>query len=535
MGVQRSHSRLDEPSRPVYSPPVTKDLPETPRLAPNLAAIAFLAPDYESGLAWFRDRLGLAVLEDRPLGGDKRWLVLGDAGGAGARFVVARAEGERQLAAVGAAAGGRVGYFLETEDFAREHKRLSELGVEFLEAPRREPYGTVAVFKDPWGGKWDLIQPARKGKDVPLERQIAFFAIVVATIALVVDTLGSTIAPFAFGIAIGYLLNPVVHRMQKVGFSRLTASLTILLAFVGVVGLAGVTLVPALLKQLAQFSTKLPQFVETLQNLIATKGAEWMQAYGGHWVEQFGLGDYLNADQIKTTVGELVSRSGEWLLTGLKKLAVGGAAAVGFLSFLIVTPVVAFYILVDWHKMVRTVDTWLPRDYVDELRTIAGEIDLALAGFLRGQSLVCLFLGLWYGIGLSLIGLDFSLLIGVAGGVLSFIPYIGSLTALVLSLGVATVQKWPDMHLFLYAFGVVGAGQFLESNVVSPKLVGESIGLHPVWLIFALFAFGEWFGFTGLLVAVPLAAAIGVVVRHLIRSYQRSPLYRGKRVIAPAP
>ena len=241
------------------------------------------------------------------------------------------------------------------------------------------------------------------------------------------------------------------------------------------------------------------------------------------WMQQFGLGETLTSDQIQKAVGDLINRSGAFLLTGLRKLAVGGAAVIGFLSFMIVTPVVAFYILVDWHKLVDTVDSWLPRDHRAELRRIAGEIDHALAGFLRGQSLVCLFLGLWYGLGLTLIGLDFSLLIGVVGGLLSFVPYIGSLTALVLSLGVAIVQKWPDMHLFLYALGVVGAGQFLEGYVVSPKLVGESIGLHPVWLIFSLFAFGELFGFTGLLVAVPASAAIGVIVRHLMRSYQPKP------------
>ena len=295
------------------------------------------------------------------------------------------------------------------------------------------------------------------------------------------------------------------------------------------------TLAPALARQISLFSTKLPQIVETVQSVIATKGAEWMANYGGPWLHHFGLGESFTAEEIHKSIGAMLTRSGDWLLTGLQKIALGGAAAVGFLSFLIVTPIVAFYILVDWHKMVRTVDSWLPRDHRDELRRIAGEIDLALAGFLRGQSLVCLFLGVWYGVGLSLIGLDFALLIGVLGGLLSYIPYIGSLTALVLALSISIVQKWPDMHLFLYALGVVGAGQFLESYVISPKLVGESTGLHPVWLIFALFAFGEWFGFTGLLVAVPAAAAIGVILRHLIRSYQRSPLFRGRRLAAAGP
>ena len=213
--------------------------------------------------------------------------------------------------------------------------------------------------------------------------------------------------------------------------------------------------------------------------------------------------------------------------TSLRSLVSGGAAIFSFLSFLIITPVVAFYMLVDWNKMVATIDGWLPLDHRDTLRAIATEINHALAGFIRGQSLVCLFLGLWYGIGLTLIGLDFGFLIGVIAGVLSFIPYIGSLTALVLSIGVGLVQGWPSLTLFLSALAVVLVGQFLEGNVISPKLVGESIGLHPVWLMFALFAFGELFGFTGLLIAVPTAAALGVLARHLIGLYLKSPLYRG--------
>jgi predicted PurR-regulated permease PerM/uncharacterized glyoxalase superfamily protein PhnB len=504
-------------------------------MAHSLAAIAFLAPDYDAGIAWFRDRLGFSLLEDRALGGDKRWVVVGDPQRLGARFVIAKAEGERQLAAIGAQAGGRVAYFLETDDFARDYSRFSENGVEFTESPRREPYGVVAVFKDPWGGKWDLIQPQRTVVPVPLHRQIGLWTAVVVAVVIVLQTLGREIAPFATGIAVGYLLNPVAGLLQRLGFSRLMAALTILFAFVGVIGLAGVALAPALLRQIALFSTKLPEFVVTLQTLITTKGAQFLAEHGLPWLQQMGLSDAFTSDQVQKAVGDLMSRGGEWTLTGLKKLALGGAALLGVLSFLIITPVVAFYILVDWHKMVDTVDSWLPRDHRDDLRQIAAEIDRALAGFLRGQSLVCLFLGLWYGIGLTLIGLDFSLLIGVIGGVLSFIPYIGSLTTLVLAVGVAIVQKWPDTHLLLMTLGIVGAGQFLEGYVVSPKLVGESIGLHPVWLIFALFAFGELFGFTGLLVAVPVAAAGGVIVRHLIRSYQLSPLYRGRPPAALSP
>ena len=162
------------------------------------------------------------------------------------------------------------------------------------------------------------------------------------------------------------------------------------------------------------------------------------------------------------------------------------------------------------------------------MRRLARRINTAIAGFLRGQSLVCLFLGVWYGVGLSLIGLNFGLLIGISAGVLSFVPYVGSLMALVLSVGVAIVQGWPSWSLVLMALAVVGTGQFLEGNILTPRLVGHSVGLHPVWLMFALLAFGSLFGFTGLIVAVPVAAAIGVLVRFALEQYLASEIYSGR-------
>jgi predicted PurR-regulated permease PerM len=189
--------------------------------------------------------------------------------------------------------------------------------------------------------------------------------------------------------------------------------------------------------------------------------------------------------------------------------------------------------LLDWDRMVATIDGLVPMRHRETVRELAREIHTAMAGFLRGQSLVCLFLGAWYGVGLSLIGLNFGLLIGIMGGVLSFIPYVGSLTALILASTVAIVQDWPRWHLLTLSLSVVLAGQFLEGNILSPKLVGESIGLHPVWLIFALLAFGSLLGFTGLIVAVPLAAAGGVVLRFAIARYRESELYTGDTSAEP--
>ena len=356
-----------------------------------------------------------------------------------------------------------------------------------------------------------------------LERQILVWAAALAALGYLLYLLGGAVAPFAAGIALGYLLDPVVRRMQGFGLSRLVASLIILIVFILVAALL-LLAAPALATQFASFAQKLPGYAMRLQALVVEQGNSLLDRYGGEWRAS---GWTISSDQIQKSVGDFVAQGAQWLLNFLRSLVSGGAAIFSFLSFLIITPVVAFYMLVDWNKMVATIDGWLPLQHRDALRAIATEVNHALAGFIRGQSLVCLFLGLWYGIGLTLIGLDFGFLIGVIAGVLSFIPYIGSLTALVLSIGVSLVQGWPSLALFLEALAVVLVGQFLEGNVISPKLVGGSIGLHPVWLMFALFAFGGLFGFTGLLIAVPTAAALGVLARHLIGLYLKSPLYRG--------
>jgi predicted PurR-regulated permease PerM len=329
--------------------------------------------------------------------------------------------------------------------------------------------------------------------------------------------------------ALGYLLDPIVQRLERLGLNRLGASILILVVFVILFALIVILVAPILGGQLVGFTQKLPSYVARLQALAVDQGNGLLDRYGGPWRDWLGMGNPLSSEQIQKSVGDLVAQGGQWLLNAMRSLASGGAAIFSFLSILIVTPVVAFYMLVDWDKMLATIDSWLPLDHRDMVRRIAGEINHALAGFMRGQALVCLALGLWYGIGLSLIRLDFGFLIGMVGGLLSFIPYLGGIVALVLALGVAIVQGWPSWSLFFLALAVVGVGQFLEGNVLAPRLVGKSIGLHPVWLMFALVAFGNLFGFAGLLIAVPMSAAIAVLARHLLALYLVSPIYRGHR------
>ncbi|MDQ4136839.1 MAG: AI-2E family transporter [Pseudomonadota bacterium] len=358
-----------------------------------------------------------------------------------------------------------------------------------------------------------------------MQRQIGFWvaACVVAILALWI--LRDILLPFVAGFALAYLLDPLADRLERWGMSRLAATLLILVLFVVVFILALVLLAPLAGHQIAAFVARLPSYVSRLQELVARQG--------GPLVERIGGPEAIN--EMQQSIGNLVAQGAAWIGRFLQGLWSGGQAILSVFALLVVSPVVAFYLLVDWDRMVSTVDTWLPLNHRETIRSIFREIDEAIGGFIRGQASVCLILGTFYALGLSLIGLNFGALIGMTAGILSFIPYVGSLTGLLLSVGVAIVQFWPDWTWILATLGVFVFGQFVEGNILSPKLVGASVGLHPVWLMFALLAFGTLFGFVGLLLAVPLAAAAGVVARHALRRYLASPLYHGGQVATVRP
>jgi predicted PurR-regulated permease PerM len=261
--------------------------------------------------------------------------------------------------------------------------------------------------------------------------------------------------------------------------------------------------------------------VTQLQQLIAKSNASWIP----NWLES----------QISTQMAAIKGNFSKYLAEGagfigtlLSQLWNSGKALLDIISLLVVTPVVAFYLLLDWDRMMARLDSLVPRNQVGAVREIAHEMNQTIAGFVRGQGSLCLILGVYYAIGLSLIGLNFGLLIGFFTGMISFIPYVGSTVGLILAIGMALVQFWPDYIWVIVTAGIFFTGQFLEGNILQPKLVGQSVGLHPVWLMFALFAFGVLFGFLGVLVAVPCAAAVGVLVRFAVRRYLNSDLYYGE-------
>lgn len=354
------------------------------------------------------------------------------------------------------------------------------------------------------------------GGGIVLQRQVIFWLAALAVFILALWLLSDILLPFIAGLAIAYLLTPLADRLERLGVNRLVAALLIItvavVAFVYLILLVA----PILGSQLTSFFEKVPGYVTKLQSLLSDPSRPWVQKV---------LGGGFNADK---GINDLVSQGVGWLTTFLKSLWSSGRALVSLFSLVVVTPVVAFYLIYDWHRMIRTVDEAVPLQHRETVRQLAREIDAAIAGFVRGQTAVCLILGSFYAVALTVSGLNFGLLIGLISGLITFIPYVGSMTGLVLAVGIAVAQFWPAWGSILVVLGIFLVGQFLEGNVLSPKLVGGSVGLHPVWLIFALLAFGYLFGFVGLLVAVPMAATIGVLARFAVKRYRESSLYTGE-------
>jgi predicted PurR-regulated permease PerM len=346
-------------------------------------------------------------------------------------------------------------------------------------------------------------------------RHVTFWLVTFAVLAAVLWLLHDVLLPFVAGIALAYVLAPVADRMERLGMNRTVAALLIVGLFVVLLLALVVLLVPLLVQQGTALISHIPGYFKRIKELVLDQNLPWL-----NWFE--------GGDSTKT-FSDMMGQVATWLLSFSYSLWTGGKALVSFASVLIVMPVVTFYLIRDWHRMLTMADSWVPVRQRETVRRLAREIDAAIGGFLRGQLGVCLVLGCYYAIGLMLTGLDFALLIGLIAGLITFVPYIGSMTGLMIAASVAIAQFWPDWKRIAIVVGVFLLGQFLEGNIVSPKFVGERVGLHPVWLIFAMFAFGYLFGFVGLLVAVPLAAAIAVLMRFGIRQYFASSFYTGEK------
>jgi predicted PurR-regulated permease PerM len=344
-------------------------------------------------------------------------------------------------------------------------------------------------------------------------KQALFWLGIIALFILALDLLRSILLPFVAGAAIAFFLDPLVDRLERLRVSRIVATLLVLAAFLLVIVLFLLLLAPLLEAQIKQLISRFPTYLAAgrsqLDNLFAL------------------LEDRLEPEDMQklrdaagAKIADIVGGAGQVLTSVLT----GGVAVANLLSLIFITPIVSFFLLRDWDVIVATIDSWLPRRHVQVIREQAHLIDETLSGFLRGQASVCALLGVYYAVSLSVLGLDFGLVLGLMVGLLIFIPFLGGLSGAVICVALAFAQ-FGDWHRPLYIAIVFVVGQTLEGNVITPKLVGDRVNLHPVWIIFSLLAFGALFGFLGVLVAVPFAAVLGVLLRFAIRQYLQSPLY----------
>lgn len=348
--------------------------------------------------------------------------------------------------------------------------------------------------------------------------QIRYWGIAAAVFLVLLWLLGNVLLPFIVGGAIAYFLDPVADRLERLGLSRAAATSVISLVALLLVVLMVLAVIPTLVNQLKALVNAAPDITRRLQGFL---------------LERFpDLADSTSTvRQTLSEIGLAIQARGAELAQGVLTSALG---VISVVLFIVVVPVVAFYLLLDWDDMVARIDSMLPLDHAPTIRRLAREIDAVLAGFVRGQVSVCLALGTFYAVALMAAGLQFGVIVGAIAGAITFIPYVGSIVGGVLAIGLALFQFWGDWLQIGLIAAIFAIGQFVEGNILTPRLVGKSVGLHPVWLLFALSAFGTVFGFVGMLIAVPVAASIGVLTRFAMEQYRASLLYQGRAGLAVA-
>mgnify|MGYP003147895753 FL=1 len=347
-----------------------------------------------------------------------------------------------------------------------------------------------------------------------LKQQMKFWVIALVAFVLFLVLLSDILLPFVIGMGVAYFLDPVADRLEEAGMSRTAATALIIGLFLVLVNIALILIVPIMIDQVMGLMNHLPEYYENVRNFLMP------------FIDRFvDLPAWRQNQEFNDTVGQYIGEMVKKLATLSENIVGGGLAFVNLITLLVISPVVAFYLLRDWDHIVERIDSWLPKKHAKQIRMLAKRIDDVLAGFVRGQSMVCLILAAFYGLALMLTGLEFGFLIGIITGLISFIPFVGAIIGFIASVGVALIQFWPDYIMIGAVVGIFIIGQILEGYVLVPNLVGGKVGLHPVWVMFGLLAGGSLFGFVGVLLAVPMAAVIGVLSRFAIDQYLQSPLY----------
>ena len=370
----------------------------------------------------------------------------------------------------------------------------------------------------------ELPPSATTSADSPAIRRqrVPLLAAVVIAAWLALQLFATILLPFVAAAGVAYFLDPLAARLVRAGMPRGLAAFLLVLLLLAAILLFLLLLYPLILAQLGLLITRLPAYagkvreaaMQVMANLQARLGADFVDA------------------RLRELVGSQAGNMLSFLASAASRLVGGGFAIFNALSLLVVTPVVSFYLLRDWPLVVAKLDIWLPRRYEALIRAQAREVDRILSAWVRGQALCCLVLALYYAVTLTVAGLDLGLIVGLASGILSFIPYVGSIVGLLTALGLALAQfpTWFGVAKIAVVFLL---GQTLEGYVIYPRFLGDRVELPAVWVIFALFAGGAAFGFLGVLLAVPVTATIGVLARFWLRRYLVSPLYRDPPPVSP--
>ena len=336
----------------------------------------------------------------------------------------------------------------------------------------------------------------------------------IATLALTYLT-RAILLPFVAGLAVAYLLDPLADRFEGLKFPRWLASASVLVIFFMLVTAIVFAIVPLLQHQIAGFMKNFPRYVDNVIPLLDGFLNEFNNAFG----------KMSDSESLIAVAAEQGASKAAAIVTGFLSKS---AAIFSILSLLIISPVVAFFLLRDWDLIVHRIDGWLPKKEAGTVRRLASQIDAALSGFVRGQTLVSLTMAVLYGVGWSLVGLEYALVLGLLAGIMAYVPFVGALFAAFIAMLVAIGQFGLVFVPLFQVFMVFVVVQLVEAVFLTPRLIGTRVGLHPVWVLFAIFAGGEVMGFVGILIALPMAAAIGVLVRYAIETYLESELHKGE-------
>ena len=344
------------------------------------------------------------------------------------------------------------------------------------------------------------------------KKQTIFWIVITCSLFLAIYTLSSVLMPFVAGMILAYLLDPLVDRVEKIGIRRSLSTFFVLTIFFVCSAGSSLLLLPVILNQLSNLTSFLPTLISNLEPFMRQVRS---------LVDNAIKAD--NSNQLSLPVADILNWAGGFLT----EIISSSLAFANLLSLIIITPIVAFYLLRDWDLIINKVKSWMPITQKVRIVEQVVKVDRSLSALVRGQGTVCLILALYYSVSLTAVGLQFGILIGIFAGIVSFIPFVGAILGAIFSIGFSIIQFETYTPIFFVA-GIFLVGQVLEGNFLTPKLIGEAVGLHPVWVIFALLTGATLFGFLGVLLALPIAVVVAVLIRFSLRSYLESEIYNGE-------